>query len=56
MPRGVVEMYTLQLKLWNRWHWGIVQYDTLEAANKRVKELAMVGIKSRVRLTSELYG
>lgn len=49
-------MFTLQVMFQKRWRWGIVQYDTLEAANKRVGELEKVGIKSRVRLTAELYG
>lgn len=48
-------MYTLQVKLQKQWRWGIVQYDTLEAAKRRVQELAKVGIKSRIKLTAELY-
>lgn len=48
-------MYTLQVMVQKKWRWGIVQYDTLEAAKQRVKELAVVGIKSRVKLTAELY-
>lgn len=48
-------MYTLQVMYQRRWRWGIVQYDTLEAAKQRVQELAQVGIKSRIKLTAELY-
>ncbi len=48
-------MYTLQVMYQKRWRWGIVQYDTLKAAEQRVQELARVGIKSRIRLTAELY-
>lgn len=48
-------MFTLQVKLKGRWRWGIVQYDTLEAAKQRVQELAKAGIKSRIKLTAEFY-
>lgn len=49
-------MYTLQIKYQRSWKWGIHQYDTLAEAETRVKELAKVGIKARIRLTNELYG
>lgn len=54
--KEVRTMYTLQVMCQRRWRWGIVQYDTLEAAKQRVQELARVGIKSRIKLTAELYG
>lgn len=49
-------MYTLQVRVQKSWKWGINQYDTLVEAENRVKEMARVGIKARIRLTSELYG
>jgi hypothetical protein len=49
-------MFTLQVLFQRKWKWGIVQYDTIEAAESRVQELAKVGIQARVKLTSELYG
>lgn len=48
-------MYTLQVKCEGRWRWSIHTYETLDAARRRVNELTRVGIKSRVKLTSELY-
>lgn len=48
-------MYTLQIKCECRWRWSIHTYETLDAARHRVNELARVGIKSRVKLASELY-
>jgi hypothetical protein len=48
-------MFTIQVWFQRHWKWGVRQYSTLEEANARVQELAKVGIKSRVRLTSELY-
>lgn len=48
-------MYTLQVNFHGKWKWGIKQYDTKEAADARVAELAAVGIKSRIRLTSDLF-
>ena len=48
-------MYTLQVKCEGRWRWSIHTYETLDAAHRRVNELARVGIKSRVKLASELY-
>ena len=49
-------MYILQVKYKRSWKWGINTYNTIEEANNRVEELAKAGIKSRVRLASELYG
>lgn len=48
-------MYRLQVKYYGEWKWGIREYDTLDAAKNRVKELAKVGIKARVKLTAELF-
>lgn len=48
-------MYTLQVKFKSQWKWGIVQYDTIEAATARVAELSKVGITARVRKTEEIY-
>lgn len=48
-------MYTLQVKCEGRWRWSLHTYETLEAAQNRTKELAKVGIKSRVKLAAELY-
>ncbi len=48
-------MYTLQVKFEGRWRWSIRTYETMEEAAHRVKELAKVGIKSRVKLAAELY-
>lgn len=48
-------MYTLQVKFGKQWRWGIVKYDTIEAATARVGELSKVGITARVRKTEEIY-
>lgn len=48
-------MFTIQVWFQRSWKWGIRQYNTLDEANARVQELAKVGIKSRVKLTAELY-
>ncbi len=48
-------MYILQVKYKRTWKWGINQYDTKEAAEARVKELANVGIKARIRMADELF-
>jgi len=48
-------MYRLQVWYKNHWKWGIAEYDTLDAANARVGELAKVGIKARVKNRSELF-
>lgn len=49
-------MYTLQLKDRRVWRWGIKRYETIEDAQRRVKELAKVGIKARIRKTAEIFG
>lgn len=49
-------MYVLQIKFYSEWKWGVVRYNSIEDAEKRVKELAKVGIKARIRLISELFG
>ncbi len=48
-------MFRLQVWYGNRWKWGIVEYDSIDAANARVAELNRVGIKSRVRKNEELF-
>lgn len=55
MSKEVYTMFTLQVKYNGRWKWGIRTYETLEDAKRRIAELAAVGIRSRVRLTAELY-
>jgi len=49
-------MFILQVLFRRQWKWGIVKYDTMQEAEARVKELAAVGIRARVRRSSELYG
>lgn len=46
-----------RLVVWFNKHWktGINEYVTLEEANARVKELAKVGIKAKVKTTKELF-
>lgn len=48
-------MYRLQVQYKNRWRWGIVEYDTPEAAAARVEELNRVGIKARIRRSEEIF-
>ncbi len=48
-------MYRLQVWAKSHWKWGIVEYDTLEAASARVGELVEVGIKARVKSRLELF-
>lgn len=48
-------MFRLQVWYNKHWKWGINDYDTLESANARIKELAKVGIKARVKPRSELF-
>lgn len=48
-------MYRLQVKYCGEWKWGIRDYNTLDAAKNRVKELAKVGIKARIKLAAELF-
>ncbi|MCX4355886.1 MAG: hypothetical protein OSJ43_06630 [Oscillospiraceae bacterium] len=47
-------MYILQVKYCGRWKYGVNRYDTEAEATARVKKLASVGIKARVKLTAEL--
>lgn len=49
-------MFILQVWFKKSWKWGQNTYATIEDANARIRELANVGIKARVRLASELYG
>ena len=48
-------MYRLQVWYNRHWKWGIVDYETFDAATARVAELAKVGIKARVKPRSELF-
>lgn len=48
-------MFRLQVWYKRHWVWGIVEYDNIENADKRVAELKKVGIKARVRNNSELF-
>lgn len=48
-------MFRLQVWYNRHWKWGIVDYDTMDAATARVEELAKVGIKARVKPRSELF-
>lgn len=48
-------MFRLQVWYNQHWKWGIVDYDTMDAATARVAELAKVGIKARVKPRSELF-
>lgn len=48
-------MYIIQVRYCGRWKWGVRLYDTEADAAARVAELASVGIKARVKPTSELY-
>lgn len=48
-------MYRLQVLYYGEWKWGIREYNTMEDAKNRIKELAKVGIKAVVRLTAELF-
>ena len=40
-------MFTLEVRYSGRWKWGVRTYNTLEDAERRVKELASIGIRSR---------
>lgn len=48
-------MFTLEVRYGGRWKWGVRTYNTLEDAEHRVKELASVGIHSRIRKASDLW-
>lgn len=48
-------MFTLEVRYSGRWKWGVRTYNTLEDAERRVKELASVGIHSRIRKASDLW-
>lgn len=49
-------MYILQVKDHRqKWRWGLRQYETLDMAQKRLKELADVGIIARIRVFSESF-
>ncbi len=42
-------MFTIQVWFDNHWKDGIRFYDTIEAANSRLKRLNEVGIRARVK-------
>ncbi len=46
-----------RLKVWSsgRWRWGLRKYDSLEAAENRVKELKKVGIRAKIARAEDLY-
>lgn len=48
-------MFTLEVRYSGRWKWGVRTYNTLEDAERRVKELASIGIRSRIRKASDLW-
>lgn len=48
-------MYKLQVWFKKRWKWSVKEYKTIEEAKARVEELRKIGIKARVKLSSELY-
>ena len=48
-------MYRLQVFYKKRWIWGVVEYDSVESANARVRQLSEVNIRARVRPSSELF-
>lgn len=48
-------MFRVQVWYKNHWKWGINDYDSKDAADARVEELAKVGIKARVKPSSELF-
>lgn len=48
-------MYRLQVLHSRHWKWGIVEYPDRESAERRVADLAVKGIKARVRRNEELF-
>ena len=46
-----------RLKVWQsgRWKWGRKFYDSIEAAENRVKELKKVGIRAKIARVEDLY-
>ena len=48
-------MFRLQVWFNKNWKWGLNDYETLEAAMKRIAELKTVGIKARVKPVAELF-
>ena len=47
-------MYRLQVRINNRWAWGLHDYESLEAAKERMTQMKAVGIRARVRPLAEL--
>lgn len=48
-------MFRLQVWCQRKWQWGLNTYNTMEEADKRLQELARVGIKARVKPLAELF-
>lgn len=48
-------MYKLQVWFKRHWKWSVKEYSTIEEAEARIEELRRIGIKARVRLSSEQY-
>ena len=48
-------MFTLEVRYSGRWKWCVRTYNTLEDAERRVRELASVGIHSRIRKSADLW-
>ena len=48
-------MFRIQVRYNGRWKWGVNDYQTLEAAEKRIAELKKVGIKARIKPAAELF-
>ena len=53
--RTMEQMYRLQVWKYRTWIWGIVDYDSLEKAENRVKQLAKSRIRARVKKSEELF-
>jgi hypothetical protein len=47
-------MYRLQVYVNKKWVWGLNDYETHEAAIKRLTQMKAVGIKARVRPLADL--
>ena len=48
-------MYRLEVKCSGKWRWGVRMYETLADAEKRIKELARIGIKARIKEAGAFY-
>lgn len=47
-------MFRLKVKFGSKWKWGVNDYTSREAAQKRVEELRAVGIISKIEPLSKL--